>query len=109
MTNKLFFFFFKSCLFLLNRLCFADDQCPVGSLNCIMSGINQINRTMDELAFQIDMSDSIDSGNATAEEDFDDMDMSDAEHPRVSKDFDDVLVNLCPTCSSSLPIVSSFF
>ena len=83
-----------------------------------MSGIHQINKTMGELSYQLEMSDSLDSGNVTmteeevtntttTEQDNNEATLSDEhDQPRISKEFDNILVNLCSVCASSLPVVS---
>ena len=95
---------------------FAGKDCTVDSLKCVMSGIQQINKTMGELSYQLEMSDSLDSGNVTMTEEEvtntttttteqDNDALSDRDQPRIAKEFDSVLVNLCSVCASSLPVV----
>ena len=93
----------------------AANDCTVDSLKCVMAGIHQINKTMGELSYQLEMSDSLDSGNVTMTEEealtnttaTEQDELSDrADQPRIAKEFDNVLVNLCSVCASSLPVVS---
>ena len=82
-----------------------------------MSGIQQINKTMGELSYQLEMSDSLGSGNVTMTEEEvtnttteqDNDALSDRDQPRIAKEFDSVLVNLCSVCASSLPVVRWIF
>ena len=113
----------------------SPQSCPIGSLKCLLLGLKEFSRTMNELEYQLDLSDTIDSGNVTGLEN----DISkehEAEFPnilneescqmpqtpktcrmseseggpqKVAKAFDDFSVQLCEACSSSLPLVSIIF
>ena len=78
---------------------------------------------MNELEYQLDLSDTIDSGNVTGveeneEEMYDENSHSALENAimlsesdgaqKVAKNFDDFHVQLCQSCSSSLPVVIHF-
>lgn len=52
----------------------SPSSCPAGSFKCLLAGIHEFSRSMDEVAYQLDMSDTIDSGNVTGLEDHDDDD-----------------------------------
>jgi hypothetical protein len=97
----------------------SPQPCPVGSLKCLLSGLDEFSRTMNELEYQLDLSDTIDSGNVTGieeneEEVYDEnghsalnnvIMLSESEGAqKVAKNFDDFHVQLCQSCSSSLPL-----
>ena len=82
---------------------------------------------MNELEYQLDLSDTLDSGNVTGHENDEDdvysvmngeqnkfpdpsnvimLSESEAAPDKIAKHFDDFHVQLCEACSSSLPLVS---
>ena len=83
---------------------------------------------MNELEYQLDLSDTLDSGNVTGQENDDELyrpndentneqnmqspvnvimlSESDGGPQKVAKHFDDFHVQLCQSCSSSMPLVS---
>ena len=107
----------------------SPQLCPVGSLKCLLSGLTEFSRTMNELEYQLDLSDTLDSGNVTGQENDEEMysanpdqgtpqnlsgnvimmSESDTGVEKISKHFDDFHVRLCEACSSSLPVVSYFY
>ena len=83
---------------------------------------------MNELEYQLDLSDTLDSGNVTGQENDDELyppndnindengqspsnvimlSESDSATQKVAKHFDDFHVQLCQSCSSSLPLVNN--
>ena len=104
----------------------SPQLCPVGSLKCLLSGLTEFSRTMNELEYQLDLSDTLDSGNVTGQENDEEiysanndqetpqhlsgnvimMSESETGAEKISKHFDDFHVQLCEACSSSLPVVS---
>ena len=62
-----------------------------GSLECILSGILDLYRAMDDLTYQIDVSDSFDSGNGSDDEEED----TEAETSRT----EDIDITVCHICS----------
>ena len=101
----------------------SPQSCPLGSLKCLLTGLNEFSRTMNELEYQLDLSDTLDSGNVTGHENdeaeiYGDQNKipdpsnvimlseSDATTDKIAKHFDDFHVQLCEACSSSLPLVS---
>ena len=105
----------------------SPQSCPLGSLKCLLTGLNEFSRTMNELEYQLDLSDTLDSGNATGQENDDDelysvtngeqnklpdpsnvimLSESEATTDKIARHFDDFHVQLCEACSSSLPLVS---
>lgn len=58
--------------------------------------------------FQIDLSDTVDSGNISGDDVDDNLDFEDSEEEILalnSKDFDEFHVELCHGCTKSLPLV----
>ena len=99
----------------------------MGSLKCLLTGLNEFSKTMNELEYQLDLSDTLDSGNVTGQENDEEMypesvndetlrspanvimlSESDAATDKIAKHFDDFHVQLCQSCSSSLPLVRNF-
>ena len=62
-----------------------------GSLECILSGILDLYRAMDDLTYQIDVSDSFDSGNGSDDEE----EETEAETSRT----EDIDISVCHICS----------
>ena len=94
----------------------------MGSLKCLLSGIQEFSRTMNELEYQLDLSDTLDSGNVTGQENelysingntkettpenvIMLSESENAANEKIAKHFDDFHVQLCQSCSSSLPLV----
>ena len=96
----------------------------MGSLKCLLTGLTEFSRTMNELEYQLDLSDTLDSGNATGQENEEELypvngneetpkntanvimlSESEATTEKIAKHFDDFHVQLCQSCSSSLPLV----
>ena len=69
-----------------------------GSLECILSGILDLYRAMDDLTYQIDVSDSFDSGNGS---DYDEED-TEAEASRTEV----IDITVCHLCSQVVCKVS---
>ena len=95
----------------------------MGSLKCLLSGLDEFSRSMNELEYQLDLSDTIDSGNVTGIEENEEDGYDENSHSaldnaimlsesegaqKFAKNFDDFHVQLCQSCSSSLPVVIYF-
>ncbi len=101
----------RSQPFIYNVFFFAGStQCEIGDLRCLVEGIHEFSRTMDELTCQLELANSLDGtglGPGIGGLDFDqDTDDNFSEPERQDdKDLDDIHVDLCHACSKSVPLV----
>ena len=70
--------------------------CSPGSLECLSEGLASLFTAMDDLTYQLELSDSFDSGNGTEEDDEDDMgDVTEADNQDGSEAVDLATCGAC--------------
>ena len=70
----------------------CNDGTP-GSLDCLLSGVENLFHAMDDLSYQLDLSDSFDSGNGSDEGE-------DTEIESSLERKDEISFRMCRVCSS---------
>ena len=86
------------------------NECKIGELNCLVQGLNEFSRTMDDLTCQLELANSLDSGIASStcpDDEVTEDNFSEDLDPQNNSKYvvDDIHVDLCHACSQSVPLV----
>ena len=79
-------------------------SCSPGSLDCLSEGLAALFCAMDDLTYQLELSDSFDSGNGTEEDDEDELggDVTEVDNPEGAEGIDLSTCNACARVTSKV-------